>query len=40
MKKSLLVLALVAALPTSALAENWMMRVRAIDIVPDVKSSG
>ncbi|MBW8365500.1 MAG: outer membrane beta-barrel protein [Rhizobium sp.] len=40
MKKTLLVLALVAALPTSALAENWMMRVRAIDIVPDVKSSG
>lgn len=39
MKKSLLALALIAALPTSALAENWMMRVRAIDIAPDVKSS-
>src|SRR5574340_983807 len=36
MKKSLLALALIVALPTSALAENWMMRVRAIDIVPDV----
>lgn len=36
MKKSLLALALIAALPASALADNWMMRVRAIDIVPDV----
>lgn len=39
MKKSLLALALIAALPASALADDWMMRVRAIDIVPDVKSS-
>lgn len=39
MKKSLLALALIAALPSSAMAENWMMRVRAIDIAPDVKSS-
>jgi outer membrane protein len=39
MKKSLLVLALTAALPASALADNWMMRVRAIDIMPDVESS-
>lgn len=38
MKKSLLALALIAALPASALADNWMMRVRAIDITPDVKS--
>ncbi|MHB1091500.1 OmpW/AlkL family protein [Thiobacillus sp.] len=40
MKKSLLALALIATLPTSALAENWMMRVRAIDIVPDVDAPG
>lgn len=39
MKKSLLALALIASLPASALADNWMMRVRAIDIAPDVKSS-
>lgn len=39
MKKSLLALAMIAALPASALADNWMMRVRAIDIAPDVKSS-
>ena len=39
MKKSLLTLALVAALPASALADNWMMRVRAIDISPDVSTS-
>lgn len=39
MKKTLLALALTAALPASALADNWMMRVRAIDIAPDVKSS-
>ncbi len=39
MKKSLLALALIAALPASAQAENWMMRVRAVDIAPDVKSS-
>lgn len=39
MKKSLIALALIAAMPASALAENWMMRVRAIDIAPDVSSS-
>ena len=39
MKKTLLTLALVAALPASALADNWMMRVRAIDIRPDVSTS-
>ena len=39
MKKTLLTLALVAALPASALADNWMMRVRAIDISPDVSTS-
>lgn len=39
MKKSLLALALIAALPATALADNWMMRVRAIDIVPDVSTS-
>ena len=39
MKKSLITLALIAAMPATALAENWMMRVRAIDIAPDVSSS-
>ncbi|MDP3123181.1 MAG: OmpW family outer membrane protein [Thiobacillus sp.] len=39
MKKTLLTLALIAALPASALADDWMMRIRAIDIAPDVKSS-
>ncbi|HRK78881.1 MAG TPA: OmpW family outer membrane protein [Thiobacillus sp.] len=39
MKNSLLALALIAALPASALADNWMMRARAIQIAPDVKSS-
>ena len=39
MKKSLLALALIAAMPATALADNWMMRVRAIDIAPDVSSS-
>ncbi len=43
MRKSLLALTLIAALPATALpatalADNWMMRVRAIDIVPDVSS--
>ncbi|MBU1396214.1 MAG: outer membrane beta-barrel protein [Gammaproteobacteria bacterium] len=37
--KSLIALALIAALPATALADNWMMRVRAIDIVPDVSTS-
>lgn len=39
MKKNLLALALVATLPASAMADNWMMRVRAIDIRPDVGTS-
>ncbi|MEW5967632.1 MAG: OmpW family outer membrane protein [Pseudomonadota bacterium] len=39
MKNKLLVLALAAALPASALADDWMMRVRAIQIAPDVSSS-
>jgi outer membrane protein len=39
MKKSLLALALITALPASAFADNWMMRVRAINIAPDVSSS-
>jgi outer membrane protein len=36
---ALMTASLAAALPTTAMAENWMMRVRAIDIMPDVKSS-
>lgn len=39
MKSTLIAAALIAALPATAMAENWMMRVRAIDIMPDVKSS-
>lgn len=39
MNKSLITLALIAALPATALADNWMMRVRAIDIAPDVSTS-
>ncbi len=39
MNKTLITLALIAALPATALADNWMMRVRAIDIVPDVSTS-
>ncbi|MEQ1592158.1 MAG: OmpW family outer membrane protein [Thiobacillaceae bacterium] len=39
MKKTLLAVALIAAIPTAVQAENWMMRVRALDIVPDVKTS-
>lgn len=39
MKRTLITAALIAALPATALADNWMMRVRAIDITPDVKSS-
>jgi len=39
MKKSLLAVALVAALPVSALAGDWMMRVRAIQLAPDTASS-
>lgn len=39
MKNKLLALALAAALPASALADDWMMRVRAVQIAPDVSSS-
>lgn len=39
MKNALIAVALIAALPASALADNFMMRVRAIDIKPDVGSS-
>jgi len=39
MKKILLAVVLIAGLPTVAQAEDWMMRVRALDIVPDVKTS-
>jgi outer membrane protein len=39
MKKSLIALALITAFPASAFADNWMMRVRAINIAPDVSSS-
>lgn len=39
MKNKLLALALVAALPTATLADDWMMRVRAVQIAPDVSSS-
>lgn len=39
MNKSLLTLALIAALPASALADDWMMRVRAVQIAPDVDTS-
>jgi len=39
MKRTLITAALIAALPATALADNWMMRVRAIDIAPDVSSS-
>ncbi len=39
MKKILMAAALIAALPASALADNWMMRVRAIQVAPDVGTS-
>ena len=39
MKPSLVVAALIAILPTTALAENWMMRVRALHIAPEVNTS-
>lgn len=39
MKKILMAAALIAALPASALADNWMMRVRAIQVAPDVDTS-
>ncbi len=39
MKRTLIAAALIAALPATALAEDWMMRVRAINIAPDVSSS-
>lgn len=35
---TLIAASLAAALPATAMAENWMMRVRAIDIMPDVDS--
>lgn len=39
MKKILMAAALIAALPASALADNWLMRVRAIQVAPDVGTS-
>lgn len=39
MKRTLITAALIATLPATALAEDWMMRVRAIDIKPDASSS-
>lgn len=39
MKSTFLAAALIAVLPTAAQAENWMMRVRAIHIAPDVSTS-
>ena len=39
MKRTLITAALIATLPATALAEDWMMRVRAIDIQPDASSS-
>ncbi|MGV8990864.1 MAG: OmpW/AlkL family protein [Thiobacillus sp.] len=39
MKRTLITAALIASLPATALAEDWMMRVRAIDIKPDASSS-
>ncbi|MFN3716177.1 MAG: OmpW/AlkL family protein [Thiobacillus sp.] len=38
-KPALVVLALAAALPASALADSWMMRARVIQIAPDVDTS-
>ncbi len=39
MKRTLLAVALIAALPTVALADDFMMRVRAVNIAPDVSVS-
>ena len=39
MKRTLITAALIATLPATALADNWMMRVRAINIAPDVSTS-
>ena len=39
MKHTFIAAALIAALPATALAEDWMMRVRAIDVSPDAHSS-
>ncbi|MBT9567702.1 MAG: OmpW family protein [Thiobacillus sp.] len=39
MKRALLAIALITAAPATALAQDFMMRVRAIDINPDVSSS-
>lgn len=38
-KHTILATCLMAALPATALADDWMMRVRAIDIEPDTRSS-
>lgn len=39
MKRTLIIAALIAALPATALADNFMMRVRAVNIAPDVSVS-
>lgn len=39
MKRTLITAALIAALPATALADNFMMRVRAVNIAPDVSVS-
>lgn len=39
MKSILIAAALITALPAAAQADNWMMRVRAINIAPDVDTS-
>ncbi len=39
MKRTLITAALIAALPTTVLAADFMMRVRAINIAPDASSS-
>jgi len=39
MKPILIATALMSLLPLTAQADNWMMRVRALDIVPQVSTS-
>lgn len=39
MKPALIIAALIAALPATALADNFMMRIRAVNIAPDVSVS-
>ncbi|OZA30432.1 MAG: OmpW family protein [Hydrogenophilales bacterium 17-61-9] len=39
MKPALIIAALIAALPATALADNFMMRIRAVNIAPDVGTS-